>query len=214
LWMDSVAKAANKADILAPSLDAGDGETFDRINRPHPEITYEKLLNGLERVTHSHPGEVHLEVMLVQGINEDPENLIAIKNQLNKLHFDRIDVNTPVRPPIPERGAIPCNESALNRALEILGPKAHAIGTFKQPNEASQTVSHSFSDRDKDIREILLRRPCTINDIAASLGLRHTEVTQSLGRLKTAGLIQSRRGNRETYFHITTPNPTILRSSE
>ncbi len=210
LWKDAVASAAVKADILAPSLDAGDEETFLRINQSHGEITYDKLVTGLKAVTHAHPGEVHLEVMLVRGVNDDEKSLQAIAKQLKEIRFDRIDVNTPVRPPVPERNALPCDDRVLERALELFGPKAHAIGTFSKhlPSKASHV--RSFSDRDKDIREMLLRRPCTISDIVSSLGLGRQAVIESLERLTKAGLVNSRSGQGDTYFHTENPNPTIL----
>jgi GTP-binding protein len=210
LWKEAVASAAVKADILAPSLDAGDEETFLRINRPRGEITYDKLVTGLKAVTRAHPGEVHLEVMLVRGINDDEKSLQAIAKQLREIRFDRIDINTPVRPPVPERNALPCDDSVLDRALELFGPKAHAIGTFNKHLPSPASPVRSFSDRDKDIREMLLRRPCTISDIVSSLGLGRQAVIESLERLTKAGLVNSRSGQGDTYFHTENPNPTIL----
>ncbi len=210
LWKEEVADAAVKADILAPSLDAGDEETFLRINQPCTEVTYGKLLRGLKTVTHIHPGEVHLEVMLVRDLNDDEKSLQAIAKRLDEIRFDRIDINTPVRPPVPERDALPCDDQVLNRALELFGPKAHAIGSFDKRVSKAASPARSFSDRDKDIREMLLRRPCTVSDIVSSLGLGRQAVTESLERLKQAGLVTTRSGQGDTYFHTENPNPSIL----
>jgi wyosine [tRNA(Phe)-imidazoG37] synthetase (radical SAM superfamily) len=210
LWKEEVADAAVKADILAPSLDAGDEETFLRINQPHGEITYNQLMHGLKAVTHIHPGKVHLEVMLVRGVNDGERSLQAISERLAELRFDRIDINTPVRPPVPERDALPCDDRVLDRALELFGPKAHAIGVFDKHASNKSSSIRSFSDRDKDIREMLLRRPCTVSDIVSSLGLGRQVVVESLERLIKAGLINSRSGQGDIYFHTENPNPTIL----
>jgi wyosine [tRNA(Phe)-imidazoG37] synthetase (radical SAM superfamily) len=210
LWKEAVAEAVVKADILAPSLDAGDEATFLRINQPHGEITYDKLMHGLKTVTHIHPGEVHLEVMLVRGINDDEKSLQAIAKRLDEIRFDRIDINTPVRPPVPERDALPCDDQVLGRAMELFGPKAHAIGTFDKHVSKKTSPIRSFSDRDKDIREMLLRRPCTVSDIVSSLGLGRQAVVESLERLTQAGLVNSRSGQGDTYFHTENANPTIL----
>jgi wyosine [tRNA(Phe)-imidazoG37] synthetase (radical SAM superfamily) len=211
LWREEVAEAAMIADIIAPSLDAGDEGVARRVNRPHPDISYSRMFEGLKKVTHAHPGAVQLEVMLVKGINDDPESLNALVEQINALRFDRIDINTPVRPPVPERGALPCDRAVLERAAALFGPRATAIGAFKKRKQGSRHPGRAFSDRDKDIRALLMRRPCTADDIAAALGLSSAEVGESLGRLDQAGLVEQRPGIGEPYFHAPNPGPGLSR---
>ncbi|MBW2276873.1 MAG: radical SAM protein [Deltaproteobacteria bacterium] len=200
LWRDEVAAAVMKVDILAPSLDAGDPETFQRINRPHTDVTFERVVQGLVDVTHAFDGEIRLEVMLIAGVNDGEASIEAIARVLETLRFDRIDVNSPVRPPVPERGALPPDESVLERALSAFGPKAHAIGRFL-PRAVVRPSARSFYDRDKDIREMLLRRPCTVEDICSSLGMDPQEAIQRLDRLRVAGLVESREGALAPYYH-------------
>jgi len=193
LWRPDVAAAARKAEILAPSLDAGDPETFARINRPAEGIPFARMVEGLRGALAAHPGEVRLEVMLVRGVNDGDESLRAIAEILKTLRFDRLDLNTPVRPPVPERGALPCDEEVLARAVAIFGPKAAPIGTFAKRGDAPRPP-RSFDDFDKDIRETILRRPCTVEDISASLGAPAEVVAASLARLEAAGLAARRSG--------------------
>jgi len=203
LWRPEVAAAAMKAEILAPSLDAGDEAMFQRINRPPPGLTFARFLEGLRDVTRRHPGEVRLEVMLVRGVNDGEESLRAIAEILKTLRFDRLDLNTPVRPPVPERGALPCDEDTLARAVALFGPKAVPIGSFAKTREASRP-QRSFDDFDKDVRETLLRRPCTAEDLAAALGAGPAVVAESLSRLEAAGLVERRDGETGAYFVATT----------
>lgn len=209
LYRDDVAEAVLRADILAPSLDAGDRETFERINRPHPDLDFERMLDGLARVTHRHPGEIRLEVMLIRGMNDDPQSIGAIAARLDALHFDQIDVNTPVRPPVPERGALPCDEDVLERALAIFGPSARAIGKFESRGGNQRGAKPLFSDLDKDIREMLLRRPCTLADIISATGRIRNEVVEALERLTRAGLIDTTPGHEAAYFttRVISPKP-------
>lgn len=200
LWRPEVAGAAMKADILAPSLDAGDAAMFGRVNRPAPGITFERFVDGLRDVARRHPGEVRLEVMLVRGVNDSDESLRAIAGILKTLRFDRLDLNTPVRPPVPERGALPCDEETLGRAVALFGPKAAPIGKFTPRAAGPGGAGRSFSDFDKDIRETLRRRPCTAGDLAASLGAPPHVVRDSLDRLVAAGLVEAREGSTGTYY--------------
>ncbi len=209
LWREEIAKAALLVDILAPSLDAGDEETFARINNPHPEITFERLLDGLRAVTHAHPGEVRLEVMLVKDFNDSDESISAIADLLKTLRFDRIDVNTPVRPPVPERGAMPSDDDVLQKALAAFGPRAYAIGRFAKRMDVRSSRGRPFDDRDKDIRQMLLRRPCTQEDIANSLGIKRQELIKILERLTEAGLVTRRITDGGVYYRVVGSNPTI-----
>jgi wyosine [tRNA(Phe)-imidazoG37] synthetase (radical SAM superfamily) len=199
LWRPEVAAAAMKAEILAPSLDAGDEAMFERINRPADGIGFARMVEGLREALAAHPGEVRLEVMLVRDVNDGDESLRAIAGILRTLRFDRLDLNTPVRPPVPERGALPCDEEVLARAVAIFGPKAVPIGTFAKRDDATRRP-RSFDDFDKDIRETIMRRPCTIEDIAASLGASKEAVAQSLARLAASGLAERRDGGTGAYW--------------
>lgn len=210
LWRDEVAEAVLKTDILAPSLDAGDPETYRRVNAHHQDIPFDLLLKGLRNVTRAYAGEIRLEVMLVRGVNDDERSLEAIARQLESLRFDQVDINTPVRPPVPERGALPCDLDVLERAKELFGPKARAIGHFTSPSKSGVRSAMSFDDLDKDIREMLLRRPCTLGDISASLNLNREAITRSIERLVGRGLVKSRASQGGTYFFVPGDNPTIL----
>lgn len=198
LWRDDVARAAMKADILAPSLDAGDPETFARINRPHPDITFERLIEGLEKVTRAHPGEVRLEIMLVQGMNDSDESLGAIAAILPRLRFDRIDINTPVRPSAYGNAHV-CDESVLKKAMALFGPTAHPIASFIPKRQAGASLAFG---KEREIQEMLMRRPCTAADVAASLGLHPHEAAKALQNLLAQDLIESRISQGEIYYHV------------
>lgn len=200
LWRRDVARAVRLADILAPSLDAGDAHTYERLNRPHASCDFERMYTGLAEVTHDHPGEIRLEVMLVRGINDSPDSLGAIAARLAGLRFDSVEINTPVRPPVPERGALPCDKQTLARALAMFGPTARAIGSFAQKTTTEPSGPRRFTDEDKNVKEMLARRPCTASDIAASLSLSPAHVEAILNRLLHAGLVAPAPGEGETYY--------------
>jgi wyosine [tRNA(Phe)-imidazoG37] synthetase (radical SAM superfamily) len=150
-----------------------------------------------------------LEIMLIKGVNDSEESMRAIAKIVRGLRYDRIDLNTPVRPPIPERGALPCDETVLTLAQNIFGPRAHPIGSFHTKRAAQPSRTRTFDDRDKDVREMLMRRPCTAADISSSLGLDPGVVTGILARLTDAGLIESRPGGQGAYYHCVSPHPSV-----
>ena len=133
----------------------------------------------------------------------------AIANLAGELRFDRIDLNTPVRPPVPERSALPCDEGVLDRAKKIFGPKAHPIGRFTKRMGNDHSKKRTFTDRDKDIRETLIRRPCTVDDLSTSLSMDKESVEEILNRLIDAGLVSRWQVEDRTYFRVLGSNPTV-----
>jgi wyosine [tRNA(Phe)-imidazoG37] synthetase (radical SAM superfamily) len=203
LWRRDVARAVVLADILAPSLDAGDEATYRRLNQAHENCHYERMYAGLAEVTQHHPGQVRLEVMLVRGVNDSADQLGAIAARLSGLRFDVLEINTPVRPPVPERGALPCDEETLNRALLLFGPKARTIGGFARGAAKEPGGPRRFTDDDKNVREMLARRPCTAGDIVQSLSLAGEQVEGVLGRLVEAGFVEPMPGTQgQTYYRV------------
>ena len=56
-----------KADVVIPSLDAGDEVRFRAINRPHPQISFDQMVNGLMEFRREYKGQYWLEVFLLEG---------------------------------------------------------------------------------------------------------------------------------------------------
>ena len=57
----------SKADVVIPSLDAGDAETFQKVNRPHRDINIENLIFGLSKFRDEFSGQIWLEVFFVES---------------------------------------------------------------------------------------------------------------------------------------------------
>lgn len=133
LYQPTVREELAAADAVLPTLDAGTPELYRRINRPHPEATYERLVEGLAAFRRQYEGRLWLEVMLVRGLNDTAEALKDIAAVLRRIHPDQIHINLPTRPPV-ETWVQPPDEEGLMRARAILGDVAQVIhsveGTF------------------------------------------------------------------------------------
>ncbi len=67
LWQKEVREELALADAVLPSLDAGNGLKFAFINRPHPCLTFERMVEGLIAFRDEFPGQYWLEVFLLGG---------------------------------------------------------------------------------------------------------------------------------------------------
>lgn len=133
LYHPSVRQELLPADAVLPSLDAGTAELYKRINRPHPQTTFERLVSGLIAFRRAYQGQLWVEVMLMEGINDGEEALRDIAAQLKRIAPDEVHINLPTRPPA-ETWVRPPSEAALVRALVILSDIAKVVhpadGTF------------------------------------------------------------------------------------
>ncbi len=110
-------------DFVLPSFDAADEETFKRINRPYGTIDYRAVYEGLVTFSKAYQGQLWIETMLVRDVNDTPEQLKALKTALEAVEYDRLFINTPVRPPAELDVKEPELET-LTFAIELLGGTA------------------------------------------------------------------------------------------
>ncbi len=99
LFREDVRHALMEADVVLPSLDAGDAPTYRRINRPHQALDFEQIVHGLILFREAFSGQIRLEVMLVKGVNDDDSQLKRIRKLAWAIRPERIDVAIPIRPP-------------------------------------------------------------------------------------------------------------------
>lgn len=120
LYDNDIILELNEADIVLPTLDAYDQDSFIRINRPHKNISYEMVIKGLEKFSKEYRGQLWIEIMLIQGINDDDNSLNKYKEMLSEIRYDRLYINTPVRPPTESEVKAIDNER-MKLAVDILG---------------------------------------------------------------------------------------------
>ncbi|MHB8072100.1 MAG: radical SAM protein [Candidatus Cryosericum sp.] len=117
----AVRSALAEADIVLTSFNAPSAELFRRIDRPCPEITFDAMKQGLLDFAHApRKGQLWVEMMLLQGINDSPEALEQTRWVLQEVGPDRVFVDTPIRPPA-EDFARPVSAETLAKAEEALG---------------------------------------------------------------------------------------------
>jgi wyosine [tRNA(Phe)-imidazoG37] synthetase (radical SAM superfamily) len=119
LFCDDVRDELLGADVVLPSLDAGDAPTFRMINRPHAELKYENVVAGLVEFSRAFKGQLRLEVMLVKGLNDSEQSLRRLRKLAWAIRPERIDVALPIRPPA-EAWVMPPPAERILRAQKFL----------------------------------------------------------------------------------------------
>ena len=120
LYNPEVRADLSGADIVLPSLDSYNEKSWYRIDHPHQELRYQEVVQGLVTFTHQFTGQIYLEIMLMDGVNDSREALESFRELLKRLRYDRVYINTPVRPPA-EAGIAVSKPETLQLATELLG---------------------------------------------------------------------------------------------
>jgi wyosine [tRNA(Phe)-imidazoG37] synthetase (radical SAM superfamily) len=183
-----------KADVVLPSLDAGDAETFQKMNHPHPELDFEQYIDGLVRFRSEYAGQIWLEVFFCEGINTTEQAISNLKMRIAKIHPDKIQVNTSVRPVVhPEAARV--EPEQLEQIAHALSEKAEVIADF------SKHVSATGKSVDFNVLlETLRRRPCSLEDLSAGLGVSKEQLIPALVKLRALSKITTEEKNKRIYY--------------
>jgi wyosine [tRNA(Phe)-imidazoG37] synthetase (radical SAM superfamily) len=99
LYDPLVRKELSYADIVLPTLDAYDDSSFKTINRPIGSLTFNQVLEGLKVFSKEYQGLLWLEMMFIKDVNDDLASLNKYTKILDEITYDKLYINTPVRPP-------------------------------------------------------------------------------------------------------------------
>ncbi len=185
LSLPEVRQELSVADAVLPTLDAGNAALYRKINRPHPDITFERHLQGLIDFRQEYHGKLWVEVMLVRGLNDSEQALTELAAVLKRVQPDEVHILQPTRPPV-ETWVQPPDEEGLLRARAILGNVASVI------HSASGTFDLSgFTSLVDAVVSIITRHPMREDELRKALSRwSSSDVDATLQALEQSGRAQ------------------------
>lgn len=185
LYLPEVRRDLAAADVVMPTVDAGTADLYRQINRPHPQATFARLIDGLAAFRQEYSGKLWVEVMLVRDLNDTETALQDIAAVLRRIRPDQVHLNLPTRPPA-ETWVQPSDEEGLLRARAILGD----IATVVHPAEGTFDLS-GFDTAIEAIISIITRHPMSQAELERTLS-RWTpgQVRERLAELAASGQAQ------------------------
>jgi len=193
LFHPEVRSAACNADIVKVSLSAWDQASYGWMNRPHPDLRFEQLIEGQKIFRDQFKGNLWMEVFLVAGMNSSPDDVSKIAALVEEIRPDRIHLNTAVRPPA-EEFAQPLSRQRLAALVNLFRPTAEVIAEF-----TPHTTSGIRASQER-VFSMLKRRPCTAEQIAEAFGMHLNEVSKIIGNLLRAHRILAERRDTAVYY--------------
>lgn len=185
LTQDDVFRELLLADVVVPSLDSARQTSFETVNRPAPGLSIEAIGEAIGDFVRAFRGDVWLEVLLVDGLNDSEQDLRLLARAVRRIDPVAVQVGTVERPGT-EAWARPVSDAVLSEAIRLFGPKAAIIG---QPQRGAS--GSSGPDVVRAIVDLLSRRPCTIEDLESSTSAKRPILMGKLRELEAEERIRS-----------------------
>ena len=171
LYDPQVRLELSKADIVLPTMNAYDEELFKKINRPHRNIKFDDVMNGLKIFSKDYKGQLWIEIMFVKGMNDSIESLKKYAVVLKNIEYDKLYLNTVVRAPA-ETNINSIDHDRMNDAVKILGGISIELLTsigfhseIKDDYAAITSIIKRHPMNQYEIKTFLNSRNCDSKDI-------------------------------------------------
>jgi len=202
LWVPEVRADLEQADLVLPSLDAGDARSFERVNRPHPDISFSRMTEGLITFAEGFRGTIWLEVFVLAGITDVPEEIARIAAIAKRIDPARVQLNTVARPPA-EDDALAVPAEKLDGLRRLFSGPSEVIAESRRVESTTTSAGRNVEGQ---IRALLARRPCTVRGLSAGLGVPPNEVIKHLDVLCARGAVRTKRKDDITFYErVRTP---------
>lgn len=203
LWLPEVRDELSEADLVIPSLDAGREVTFQTVNRPHPDISFERMLNGLIALRHQGRAKQQywLEVFVLGGHTDSDHEMAGIRRCVDLIQPDRVQLNTVTRPPA-EKSAVAVARIRLEELAAEFTPPAEVIAEF----HTERALKAGQAGRE-EILQLLRRRPCSIEDMVDGLGIHRNEILKAVEHLQAKGVLAISRVGDKSYYQMAPEHP-------
>ena len=202
LDLKEVREALFRADLVVPSLDAGDAALFEYVNRPHEAIVFERMAEGIVEFAKRYTGRLWLEVLLVSGVTGLAPEVKKIASWAEKIGAERIQLNTVSRPT--------CEDFACavdpKQMKTLAGLFAGTVDILENAPPAAETPEAATDATEADILNLLGRRPCTLEGVALGLNLHPHDAAKRLEKLLREKNIASHRNGRTVFYKRVSRN--------
>lgn len=180
MYKESVRKDLMNADVVVPSLDAALSGVFKKVNLPHKDLEIDKIIDGLFKFKKEFKGQVWLEILFVEGVNDSEENLNALIEAVNRISPDIVQIGTVDRPPA-YSSAHKVNDEKMMDIYTYLSAhlkmKVDIIGSFNKENDKF------YDNIERSIIKMVNIRPCSKDELKSIFNLNDESIKETLDKL-------------------------------
>ncbi|MFH0842265.1 MAG: radical SAM protein [Bacteroidota bacterium] len=106
------------ADWVSLKMDASDNDTWQKINKPSPDLNFEKHIENIILFAGLFNRKLNTETMLVKGINDQAASFSEVGKIIRQVNPSTAYLSIPTRPPS-DKNIKPPEEEAINAAWQI-----------------------------------------------------------------------------------------------
>ena len=193
LYRDDVIEDVKGIDVVLPSLDAATQPTFEKLNRPVKGLMVDDVIAGIGRLIKECDCQTWVETLFVKGINDSPEEVEKLGEVIHALKPHKWQLNTVARPPA---------YGVEGLSYEELKGIADRVGYPNTEIVARGGVKRRklpLPDLKEEIYNLVVRRPCPLEEISDALGVSPEEVERAVEELKKEGKVKELLFGGEPY---------------
>jgi wyosine [tRNA(Phe)-imidazoG37] synthetase (radical SAM superfamily) len=190
------------ADVVLPSLDTATVSGFRRINQPGAGLDIGRIIAGLESFRREYAGKIWLEVFVLKGVNDGDADIEALREALERIRPDKVQLNTLDRPP-----AYAGVESAGFALLEEIRRRWRGLPVeiIKRARRREEIAAFS-ANLENSLVNTIRRRPLTLDDLAALTAKGEDELRRYLDILEREKKIQPVIENGKIFYKEPQPD--------
>jgi wyosine [tRNA(Phe)-imidazoG37] synthetase (radical SAM superfamily) len=181
IYRPEIRETLRHIDTVKLSLDCATPRCFRRIDRPDPSVDLDLIKKGMLIFSGQYHGNLIIEVLVVKGINDSPDEIKALNDFFMLLRPERIDLGTIDRPPAYR--VDPVSYERLRELSLLFDPSLRIHLTSRR--DAGAITPSEYDD--KSILATLGKRPLTPDDITVLFDIRSRKRLENLlekGKIK------------------------------
>ena len=167
IWRKEIRDTFAKADWVSLKVDAIDETLWRQVNRPHPSLDHQAILEGMLTFAKDFSGTLATESMFIRSLNDHDKAVNALADFLRKLDPDQSYLATPIRPPAEKNVHTP-DEATLNRIFQIIsqqvkhlelltGYEGNAFASTGNVTEDLLSITSVHPMREEAVRALLAK---------------------------------------------------------
>ena len=205
--LDEIRKGVLEFDIVTAKYDAGDEDTFKKINRPAKgTFSLQEIEDAICQLKRELRGKLALEVMLLYGpggySNTERSHRKSLVQGIRRIDPDIVQIYTPWRPAASST-IHPVSSPQLKKfgdeLTQYLSPEQIWIyGYHDARGRAVSWMTHHALE--EEILALLRRRPCRISDVSVSLGISAEVATSIIEKLANKSYVLTKQVGDDVFY--------------
>ncbi len=159
-------------DIVKLSLDCVSQKCFKKIDRPIKGLHVKEIIEGIKEFRKIYEKELVLEILVVKDINDKEEEFQALKEVLQEIKPDRIDISTIDRPPAYDVKSVSIER--LKELASILTSLSISLAYKRDYSEEKRDFTKN------EILNMIDKRPQSFDDVDISFSKESKELLNEL----------------------------------